>query len=107
MKVLISPGFGAGWSTWNNPKMAFDRRLIEAFERGISKEDMRALCVECGYKDSWGYPPYMGGFDRLKVIDIPSGMMFQIVEYDGSERIKLFDEDDWYYSEGEYYDCNC
>lgn len=103
MKVLISSGYGAGWSTWNDPMMAFDGRLIEAFERGISKEDMKALCVECGYVDSYGYAPYMGGFDQLKVIDIPSGMRFQITEYDGSEKIKFFDEDDWYYSYGEYY----
>lgn len=107
MKVLISPGYGSGWSTWNDPRMAFDRRLIEAFERGISKEDMRVLCVECGYVDPYGYAPYMGGFDKLKVIDVPSGMRFQITEYDGAERIRFFDEDDWYYSEGEYYDCDC
>ena len=108
MKVLISPGYGSGWSTWNDPRMAFDRRLIEAFERGVSREDMRTLCVEYGYADAYGdVPPYMGGFDQLKVIDVPSGMRFQIVEYDGAERIKFFDEDDWYYSEGEYYDCDC
>ena len=44
MKVLISPGFGAGWSTWNDPRMAFDERLIRAFEYGISEEDMKELC---------------------------------------------------------------
>ena len=106
MKVLISPGYGTGWSTWNDPRMAFDERLIRAFECGISKEDMRDLCVECGYVNIYGDPPHMSGFDQLKVIDVPSGMMFQITEYDGSEKIRLFDEDDWYYSEGEYYDCN-
>lgn len=106
MKVLISPGFGTGWSTWNDPRMAFDRRLIEAFECGISEEDMEALCVKCGYVNPYEDALYMGGFDRLKVIDVPSGMLFQIIEYDGAERIKFFDEDDWYYSEGEYYDCN-
>ena len=107
MKVLISPGYGSGWSTWNDPRMAFDRRLIEAFERGVSREDMRTLCVEYGYADAYGDAPYMGGFDQLKVIDVPSGMRFQITEYDGAERIKFFDEEDWYYSEGEYYDCDC
>ena len=40
MKVLISPGFGAGWSTWNDPMMALDERLIRAFECGISEEDI-------------------------------------------------------------------
>ena len=106
MKVLISPGYGAGWSTWNDPRMAFDERLIRAFECGISEEDMERLCVECGYVGLYGDAPYMGGFDQLKVVDIPSGMMFKITEYDGSERIRFFDDYDWYYSEGEYYDCN-
>ena len=62
MKVLISRGYGAGWSTWNDPRMAFDERLIRAFECGITQEDMKELCVECGYTDIYGGPPYMGGF---------------------------------------------
>ena len=108
MKVLISPGYGAGWSTWNDPRMAFDRRLIEAFERGVSKEEMTYLCIEQGYgytgKD--GLYVYMGGFNQLKVVEVPSGTVFRIDEYDGSESIEVLDMDDWYVAEGEYYDCN-
>lgn len=106
MKVLISPGYGAGWSTWEDPMMAFDERLIRAFECGISEEDMETLCVECGYTNAYGDAPYMGGFSDLEVREIPSGTLFQIREYDGSEYIKYFEEDDWYRAEGEYYDCN-
>lgn len=40
MKVLISPGFGAGWSTWNDSGIATDVRIVDAFERGVSKEEM-------------------------------------------------------------------
>ena len=103
MKVLISKGFGAGWSSWNDPRMAFDERLIRAFECGITQEDMQELCVACGYTDIYGGPPYMGGFKQLEVVDIPSGVLFQIMEYDGSEYIEYFDESDWYFAEGEYY----
>lgn len=107
MKVLISPGYGAGWSTWNDPRMAFDERLIRAFERGITQEDMERLCVSCGYTDIDYYgPPYMGGFKNLKVVEVPSGTIFRIHEYDGSESIATVDMDDWYVAEGEYYDCN-
>ena len=106
MKVLISPGYGCGWSTWNSPEMAFDERIIRAFECGISKDDMRDLCVECGYVNIYGDPPYMGGFDDLKIKEVPSGTWFKIAEHDGSEYIITFDEADWYYSEGEYYDCD-
>ena len=97
MKVLISPGFGAGWSTWNPPMLAFDERLIRAFEGGITEDEMEKLCVECGYMNT-----YMGGFYQLEVVDIPSGKLFQIREYDGNEYIEYFDDDDWYVSEGEY-----
>ena len=103
MKVLVSRGYGAGWSTWNDPRMAFDERLIRAFECGITQEDMQELCVECGYVDVNGGPPYMGGFKQLEVVDIQSGELFQIVEYDGSEYIEYFEESDWYLAEGEYY----
>lgn len=103
MKVLISRGYGAGWSTWNDPRMAFDERLIRAFECGITQEDMKKLCVECGYVDVNGGPPYMGGFKGLVVVDIPTAEHFRINEYDGAESIEYFDKDDWYYSEGEYY----
>ena len=48
----------------------------------------------------------MDGFDTLKVVEVPSGTWFKIAEHDGSEYIITFDETDWYYSEGEYYDCN-
>ena len=106
MKVLISRGYGAGWSTWNMPEIAFDERIIRAFECGISEEDMQELCIECGYVNDYGDGPYMGGFDDLEVVDVPTNALFQIKEYDGSEWIEYFDEDEWYLSEGEYYACN-
>ena len=106
MKVLISPKFGAGWSTWNDPMMALDERLIRAFECGISEEDMAELCLECGYDDGYGCKPYMGGFDDLIVVEVPSGTWFKIKEYDGSESLEIFDPDNYYFAEGEFYDCD-
>ena len=106
MKVLISPGYGAGWSTWNDPRIAFDERIIRAFECGISEEDMKALCVECDYHDGFGGAPCMGGFKSLMVVEVPSGTMFRIHEYDGYESVEMLDMDDWYVAEGEFYDCN-
>lgn len=90
MKVLISPGYGAGWSTWEGKGLATDARLIDAFERGVSEEEMHQLCADLGYGDV-----YMGGFDDLRIVEIPAGELFQIREYDGSEYIELFDESEW------------
>ena len=27
--VLVSHGFGAGWSSWNDPSVAYDKRVVE------------------------------------------------------------------------------
>ena len=94
MKVLISPGFGAGWSTWNMPGMAVDKDLIKFFENGCTKEEMVVACVERGYGIA-----YMGGFDGLKVVEVPQGSYFKIREYDGSESIEILNLDDWFYAE--------
>lgn len=94
MKVLISPGYGAGWSTWNNPALATDSHVIDAFEKGVSKEEMKEFCIHLGLADEFG-DVYMGGFDDLIVVDVPAGELFQIQEYDGYESIEIFDSSDW------------
>lgn len=93
MKVLISPGYGAGWSTWEGAGLATDARLIEAFERGISALEMQELCADLGYGDV-----YMGGFKNLTVVEVPKGTIFRIKEYDGFESIEVFDDSDWLYA---------
>jgi len=90
MKVLISPGYGYGWSTCEGKGLATDARLIEAFERGISKEEMHKLCVDLGYGDI-----YMGGFDELEIVEVPAGEFFHICEYDGAEYIEIFNPSEW------------
>ena len=31
--ILISPGFGAGWSSWSCDEIAFDKRIVESRTR--------------------------------------------------------------------------
>ena len=95
MKVLYSPGYGAGWSTWNDSGMAVDKDLIELFERGCTEDEMVDLCVKKGYTDE----PYMGGFGNLEVTEVPQGCHFRVNEYDGSEYIDIYEEGDWFYAE--------
>lgn len=94
MKVLISPGYGVGWSTWNDSRMAIDKDLIEFFERGCTEEEMADFCVKKGYDF-----PYMGGFENLEVTEVPQGCQFRINEYDGHEYIDICEEGDWLYAE--------
>lgn len=86
MKVLISPGFGFGWSTWNYVDLAFDPDIINAFELGLDEDSMYAFIRALGYDE-----PNMGGYYQCKIVDIPKGTRFRIREYDGHEYIDYDD----------------
>lgn len=93
MKVLISPGFGAGFSTWGDSRMAVDKDIIKMFEEGHSIEEIRDLCKHKGYIDEY---EALWGFDDLRIEEIPEGTLFQIREYDGAEWIEIFNPDNWF-----------
>jgi hypothetical protein len=83
--VLYSPGFGAGWYTWNKDKrIVFDPRIVEKVEKRelISDEFMKSL----------GYDGYWGGSRDLEIEWISKGTIFEIEEYDGSESIHIIGE---------------
>jgi hypothetical protein len=79
--VLYSPGFGAGWSTWNssNPALVFDPVVVTWIESG-RKGDILPYLEE-------KYDGYFGGLDGLTIEWLPIGTLFQIEEHDGSESI--------------------
>ena len=95
-KILYSPGFGAGWYTWNR-EMAdaflFDAGIIEALENGtpLGAEDdsttplgaFRARLV-ARYGER-GENAYLGGARDLRVTTVEG--QFYVDEYDGSESI--------------------
>jgi hypothetical protein len=88
--VLYSPGFGAGWSTWNQelPEILFDPAIVKFVE----KDQWAELKTYVALK----YPNiYSGGLDDLKVAWIPEGTLFKVNEYDGSESIELKEDDGW------------
>ena len=88
--VLVSPGFGAGFSTWNKPEMAVDFDLVEAFLKG----DMTRFAYIVNEK--YGENTYHGGVPNLTVKWVDEGKKFRIEEYDGSESIEVFDEEVWF-----------
>ena len=78
--VLVSPGFGAGWSTWNTTEIALDKRVIEKFLENVSSAEM------CDYIEEIGYErPYMGGYSSLELEFVPRGVKFKNNEYDVHE----------------------
>jgi hypothetical protein len=90
-KVLVSPGFGAGWSTWNYdiPELLFDPVLVSMVEDGTSPETIEAYC-DAKYSSG-----YFGGSADLVVRLVKTGSDFIIHEYDGAESIQLKDEMKW------------
>lgn len=89
MGVLISAGYGAGWSTWNEDNsIAFDKRIIEKWLRDKPTSlAMWRFLKSLGYEDV-----YMGGYDGLVLKFVPKGTMFYITEYDGCEGICVVEE---------------
>lgn len=87
--VLISYGYGAGWSTWNETELAYDKRVVEKWLENVSSDEM------CNFVENLGYKrPYMGGYKGLELEFVPRGTLFRISEYDGYEAIETIEDMD-------------
>lgn len=100
LAVLISPGYGGGWSTWcsESRKMLADARIIRFFleNYGQGEKSSRDQGPMETFLESLGLEDFtMVGFRNLEVQFVPKGSLFQVHEYDGSEYIVLFDEKKW------------
>lgn len=89
--VLVSPGFGAGWSTWNteHPECVFDPAVVEWVENGKVGPVPKLAELR-----GWDYM-YEGGAGDLIIYWLPEGSRFRIDEYDGSESLVLESEEEW------------
>jgi hypothetical protein len=85
--VLYSPGFGAGWYTWNSeyPDCLFDPEIVQIV-LGEKQGDIKEIVKQ-------KYPSfYCGGADQLSVAWLPVGTPFRIDEYDGAESVDTGDD---------------
>ena len=98
--VLFSPGFGAGWSTWNNGRewngqdlgkvLLYAPAIVEMVLAGIEDSEIASYCDK--FYDGHGY---FGGADGLQVEWMPVGTEFVVHEYDGSESIRYKEKSVW------------
>lgn len=88
--ILISEGFGAGWSTWEGSKLSYDKRVVQKFLEGASETEMHDFLRSIGYGNV-----YMGGYKSLTVRWLPVGTKYVIHEYDGAESIRTIDSFEW------------
>lgn len=111
-KVLVSPGFGAGWSTWIGSSREqkefalFDEALIAAVEAGCDLGVPEKYNTEPSpdspigdflrrFQERFpGEDPYLGGARDLTV-EVVEGQ-FQVDEYDGSETVRTRSAEDWF-----------
>ena len=113
--ILLSPSYGAGWSTWNYSELAYDKRVVEFWiEHHEDVDYINALSYPNIYSNSseirmaanrlfgsWGYEDiYWGGFEDIKLTWIRKGEVYRIVEYDGSEHIEMFNDANWLHDAG-------
>ena len=105
--VLVSPRYGAGWSTWGCDELAYDKRVVEFWLSHKDDKEFMATVDEFGYGsvpesaahkeameffNSIGYgSPYMGGFDQIELEYVKKGVPWRIGEYDGWESLETLD----------------
>ena len=89
--VLYSPGFGAGWFSWNEeyPQCIFDPDLVAAVLSGESVK----VCELA--EEKYGEFFYTGGARDLRVCWVKQGEQFEITEYDGSEDVNIIGENQY------------
>ena len=84
--VLVSPGFGAGWYTWNSEhtEILFHPKIVEMVENGKAGEiDDNWMLHNTGISDM-----YCGGAADLEIHWLPIGTAFGIDDYDGNETLQ-------------------
>lgn len=87
--VLISPSYGAGWSTWNHTDLCFDYEVVQWVL------DDKPKAKEFIEKTGERLDVYTGGMKDLEVIFITPGTPFRITEYDGYESIVFENDLNW------------
>ena len=101
-KILYSPGFGAGWSTWSSDRevaryMLTYQPIIDALERGekmdVDHPAVKQLQADCLEKFEKDYVCVLGA-NQLKVTTVHGRV--RVHEYDGSESVEVEgDYDGW------------
>lgn len=89
--VTYSPGYGAGWSTWNTDFVGceFNPIIAQAVLDGKTPQELSEI-AEKEYPDA-----YTGGMRDATVAWLDKGTLFIIDEYDGSESIQANTGTEW------------
>jgi hypothetical protein len=87
--VLVSGGYGAGWSSWGAPM--YEPEIVAWVQDG---KPGGGNWMEAWKKDN-ERDFYCGGVVGLYIEWIPEGTRFRVSEYDGNESIEIHHMDSW------------
>jgi len=76
--VLISKGYGAGWSTWNDELSPMDKRYAQLILDGKIDKAIKLADKECYFLD---------GLKNCKIEWLDEGTKFYVEEHHGDEYI--------------------
>ena len=104
-KILVSPGYGAGWSSWCEDHKAAQfvaeyEPIIEFLDNGGKKNsrkfDKLIDDLQDIVKEKYDVDFYAGGTTGLEVRWVNGP--YRIVDYDGAEKVEEMDcVDMWFY----------
>ena len=80
--VIVSPEYGAGWSSWNKEVNPMDKRYVELILQGNILE-AKELAKKEGF--------YNGGLDNAIIVWVPEGWLFYITDTEGAEELHYID----------------
>lgn len=86
--VIVSPGFGAGWSTW-----ASDLGAAAVFAPDVVEWIEGGKVGDTDFAEKYGYT---GGLSDAEIEWVPKGCRFEINEYDGAESLHILSPTDGY-----------
>ena len=94
--VLVSPGYGAGFHTWNDiPDLCFYpfivNHLIADTLKDVDYEEIEELIKKDFNIPEEHYVCALGVYD-CKIAWLKKGTVFAIEEYDGSESLTLIED---------------
>jgi hypothetical protein len=91
--VLVSRGYGAGWSTWTDEveTYLFHPKLVQMVEEERHSE----ITTEWMEQELGLDVSYTGGTDGLEIQWVPVGTKFVVHEYDGHESLRTIDDFYW------------
>ena len=90
--VLVSPGWGAGFHTWNDiPNLCFCPYIVNHILNGTRDEIKESEIKKCYNlaEDSYISPI---GLEDIEIEWVPQGTNFAIIEYDGNESIQYLSD---------------